>query len=175
MCLVVLVCVRTYMYMYIRVYICIFFKPTKHIIITLWPERQGREKNPRTQVINTDKKQAVYSVLLLEKFLLSVTTCCLLFEFKRLQCDLLHPASCTDGAIHVFPRRLPWPQNIFFWALTAHHTLWARMMLCVMHMMRRSSTHDVMLLWLEWCYVLCLEVMRPARYCVTGTEKRGVL
>ena len=75
------------------------------------------------------QKNRLFNALLLENLLLSVI-CCLLFEFKRLQCGLLRPASCTDRVIHAFPNktwRPPWPRNIFFWALTAHHTLWARL------------------------------------------------
>ena len=52
---------------------------------------------------------------------------CLLFKFKHLQCGLLCPASCTDRVIRTFPNKMwrpPWPRNIFFWVLTAHHTLW---------------------------------------------------
>ena len=66
--LVVSVCVRTYMYIYLST------------------------------------KNRLFSALLLEKLLLSVI-CCLLFEFKRLQCGLLHPASYTDRAIHAFPNK----------------------------------------------------------------------
>ena len=47
------------------------------------------------------KKQAVY--LLLANFLLSII-CFLFFEFKSLQCGLLHPASCTARAIHAFQK-----------------------------------------------------------------------
>ena len=49
-----------------------------------------------------------------------------LYKFKCLQSGLLHPVSCKDRVIHAFPNktwRSPWPRNIFFWALTAHHTL----------------------------------------------------
>ena len=82
-------------------------------------------------------KNRLFSALLLEKLLLHVSViCCLLFEFKCLQCGLLHPASYTARAIHAFPnktRRPPWPWNIFFWALMAHHTLrlWVFQMLCM--------------------------------------------
>ena len=65
--------------------------------------------------IYIDKKTRLFSALLLENLLLSVIYC-LLFEFKRLQCGLLHSASYTDRAIYAFPnktRRPPWPQNIF--------------------------------------------------------------
>ena len=44
------------------------------------------------------QKNRLFSALPLEN-LLSVS-CCLLFEFKCLQCGLLCPASCTDRAIH---------------------------------------------------------------------------
>ena len=75
------------------------------------------------------QRNRLFSALLLEKLLLHVSVIyCLLFEFKHLQCGLLHPASYTDRVIHAFPNktsRSPWPQNIFLWALTAHHTLWA--------------------------------------------------
>ena len=40
-------------------------------------------------------KNRLFSALPLEDLLLSVI-CCLLFKFKRLQCGLLCPASCTD-------------------------------------------------------------------------------
>ena len=43
-------------------------------------------------------KNRLFSALLLKNFLLSVI-CCWLFEFKCLQCGLLHPASSTDRAI----------------------------------------------------------------------------
>ena len=44
------------------------------------------------------QKNRLFSALLLKNFLLSVI-CCWLFEFKCLQCGLLHPASSTDRAI----------------------------------------------------------------------------
>ena len=50
------------------------------------------------------------SALLLKNLMLSVI-CGLLFQFKRLQCSLLRPASCTDRAIHAFPN------NVFFGTL----------------------------------------------------------
>ena len=34
------------------------------------------------------------------------TICCLLFEFKHLQCGLQRPASYTDRAIHAFPNNM---------------------------------------------------------------------
>ena len=76
-------------------------------------------------------KNRLFSALPLENLLLSII-CCLL-EFKHLQCGLLRPTSYTDRAIHAFPnkmRRPPWPRNIFFRVLTAHHTLWARVASC---------------------------------------------
>ena len=60
-------------------------------------------------------KNRLLSALLLEKLLLSVI-CCLLFEFKSLQCGLLHPVSYTDTAIHAFPDKMqksPWPPKYF--------------------------------------------------------------
>ena len=60
------------------------------------------------------QKYGLFSALLLEYLLLSVIYC-LVLEFKRLWCGLLHPASCTDGAIHAFPnktQRPPGPRNI---------------------------------------------------------------
>ena len=54
--------------------------------------------------------------------LLSVI-CCLLFEFKRLQCGLIQ----TEQFMPFQIRSYPWSRNIFFWALTTHHTLWARL------------------------------------------------
>ena len=75
-------------------------------------------------------KNWLFSALLLENLLLSVMSC-LFFEFKHLQCGLLHPVSCTDsGVIHAFSNKMwtsLWPRNIFFWTLTTHHTLWARL------------------------------------------------
>ena len=47
-------------------------------------------------------KNRLFSALLPKNLLLSVT-CCLLFEFKCLQCDLLRPASYRDRIIHAFP------------------------------------------------------------------------
>ena len=61
------------------------------------------------------QKNRLFSALPLENLLLSVMRC-LLFKFKRLQCGLLHPASCTDRAIYAFPNKTwtsPWPRNIF--------------------------------------------------------------
>ena len=53
-------------------------------------------------------KNRLFSALLLANILLSVI-CCLLFEFKCLQCGLLHPPSCTDRAIHAFPGKTQAP------------------------------------------------------------------
>ena len=75
------------------------------------------------------QKNRLFSALPPKNLLLNVI-CCLLFEFKRLQCSLLYPASCTDRAIHAFPNKIwrsPWPRNIFFRALMVHHTPWARL------------------------------------------------
>ena len=112
MCLVVVsVYVRTYVRTYVHTYMYIYF-------------------------LYMSTKNRLFSALLLEKLLLHVSViCCLLFEFKCLQCGLLHPTSYTARAIHAFPnktRRPPWPWNIFFWALTARHThgLW-RTMHCI--------------------------------------------
>ena len=74
------------------------------------------------------QKNRLFSALPLENLLLSVMHC-LLFKFKRLQCSLLCPASCTDWVFLAFPNKtcsFPWPQIIFFWTLMAHHTLWAK-------------------------------------------------
>ena len=49
-------------------------------------------------------KNRLFSALPLENLLLNVIYC-LLFKFKRLQCGLLHPASCTDRVIHAFPNK----------------------------------------------------------------------
>ena len=71
------------------------------------------------------QKNRLFSALPLENLLLSVMSG-LLFKYKRLQCGLLRPASCTDRVIHAFPNKTwtsPWPRNIFFWTLMAHHTL----------------------------------------------------
>ena len=58
------------------------------------------------------QKNRLFSALLPKNFLLNVI-CCLLFEFKRLQCGLLCPASYyIDGTIHAFPnnmQKLPGP------------------------------------------------------------------
>ena len=52
-----------------------------------------------------NKKNRLFSALLpLENLLLNVIYC-LLFKFKRLQCGLLRPASCTDRVIHAFPNK----------------------------------------------------------------------
>ena len=50
------------------------------------------------------QQKRLFSALLLANFLLSVI-CCLLFEFKRLQCGLLHPASCTTEQLMLFQIR----------------------------------------------------------------------
>ena len=58
------------------------------------------------------QKNRLFSALPLKNLLLSVMRC-LLFKFKRLQCGLLRPASCTDRVIHAFPnktRRPPGPE-----------------------------------------------------------------
>ena len=65
-----------------------------------------------------DKKNRLFSALLLANILLSVI-CCLLFEFKHLQCGLLCPASCTDRAIHAFPNR---PLNPEYFLLSFNGT-----------------------------------------------------
>ena len=51
-----------------------------------------------------NKKNRLFSALPLKNLLLNVIYC-LLFKFKHLQCGLLHPASCTDRAIHAFPNK----------------------------------------------------------------------
>ena len=53
-------------------------------------------------------KNRLFSALPLENLLLSVI-CCLLFEFKHLQCGLLRPVSYTDRAIHAFPNKMQMP------------------------------------------------------------------
>ena len=50
------------------------------------------------------QKNRLFSALPLENLLLSVI-CCLFCKFKRLQCGLLRPASCTDRVIHAFPNK----------------------------------------------------------------------
>ena len=70
----------------------------------------------RTYVHIYVNKNRLFSALLLKNLLLSVMRC-LLFKFKRLQCGLLRPASCTNRVIHAFPNKTwmsPWPRNIFF-------------------------------------------------------------
>ena len=49
-------------------------------------------------------KNRLFSALPLENLLLSAI-CCLLCNFKHLQCGLLHPASFTDRVIHAFPNK----------------------------------------------------------------------
>ena len=81
------------------------------------------------------KKNRLFSALLLENLLLCIT-CCLLFEFKHLQCGLLRPTNYTDREIHAFPnkmRRPPGSEIFFFRVLTAHYTLWARLASCRKH------------------------------------------
>ena len=61
-------------------------------------------------------KNRLVSALLLENLLLSSALplknlmlsviCCLLFQFKCLQCGLLCPVSCIDRAIHAFPNNV---------------------------------------------------------------------
>ena len=106
-------------------------------------------------------KNTLFSALLLENLLLSVM-CCLLFEFKRLQCGFLRPASCTDRAIHAFPIRCggPLAPNIFFWALTAHHMHPLNQFLCynsfnVMHIYI-YITLCIYILCIIQCYALCI-------------------
>ena len=79
----------------------------------------------------------IYIYILLQNLLNVI--CCLLFEFKCLQCarGLLHQASYTDRAIHALPnktRRPPGPKIISSeQALMACHTLCATTasMLCM--------------------------------------------
>ena len=52
---------------------------------------------------NFDRKQAVQCLKLPLTNILLRVICCLLFEFKCLQCGLLCPASYTDRAIRAFP------------------------------------------------------------------------
>ena len=73
-------------------------------------------------------KNWLFSALSLEN-LLSVMSC-LLFKLKCLQCGLLRPVSCTDKVIHILRRGCPLAPKYFFWALTAHHTLYARLASC---------------------------------------------
>ena len=79
MYLVASVCVyiRVYVYIYIFIYLYIYI---------------------------CGQKNWLFSAIPLENLLLSVMSC-LLFEFKRLQCGLLRPASCTDRVIHAFPNK----------------------------------------------------------------------
>ena len=92
-------------------------------------KKQAGTKKPIDIYMYIYNINRLFSALLPKNLLLSVI-CCLLFEFKHLQCGLLCPANYRGRTIHAFPNktwRPPWPRNIFFWALTAHHTLWARL------------------------------------------------
>ena len=73
--LVASVCVCVYVYIYIYVCVC--------VCVCMYVCGQ---------------KIDLFSVLLFEKFLLSVLYY-LILEFKRLQSGFLRPASCIDGAI----------------------------------------------------------------------------
>ena len=75
--LVLSVCVRTY----VRIY-------TLYIYLFLYMSTKNR----------------LFSALQLENLLLCVI-CCLLSEFKCLQCGLLHPANYRARAIHAFPNK----------------------------------------------------------------------
>ena len=75
-------------------------------------------------------------------------------------CGLLHP--CTDRVIHAFPNetwRFLWPRNIFLWAFTTHHTLWARLISCndticvLQHVFQTFSSSNLMLQQLQ-CYYM---------------------
>ena len=84
---VCVLCTCTYMYIYMYIYIYMY----------------------------VNKKNRLFSTLPLENLLPSVI-CCLLFQFKHLQCGLLCPVSCTDRVIHAFPKKTcgsPWPRNIY--------------------------------------------------------------
>ena len=83
-----------------------------HVVITLCTHAQQGlciQLHPFVYIyvyiyIYMSTKNRVFSALPLENLLLSVI-CYLLFKFKRLQCGLLRPASCTDRAIHAFPNK----------------------------------------------------------------------
>ena len=101
-------------------------------------------------------KNRLFSALMLENLLLSVI-CCFLFEFKRLQCGLLHPASCTDRAIHVFPSktRRP-PASKYFlprFNSTPHPLAWPRSWLQTVRALQNAGNctvhcaHRVRVLW----------------------------
>ena len=90
------------------------------------------------------KNNRLFKALLLTGLLLSII-CCLLFEFKCLQCGLLHPPSYTDRAVHAFQIG-PLALKCFFWALTAHHALWARL----------AASVSVLVLQQLWCYA-CIQ------------------
>ena len=57
------------------------------------------------------------AALMLETFLLSVI-CCLLFQFKCLQCGFLSPVSCTDKAIHAFSNKTQRPLVMKYFLLS---------------------------------------------------------
>ena len=63
------------------------------------------------------KKNRLFSALSLANILLSVI-CCLLFEFKHLQCGLLCPVNCTDRAIHAFPNKMQRPLDPEYFLLS---------------------------------------------------------
>ena len=62
-------------------------------------------------------KNRLFSALPLETLLLNVFYC-FLTEFKGLQCGLLHPASCTDRAIHAFPNKTQGPLALKYFLLS---------------------------------------------------------
>ena len=72
---------RVCLYIHVYIYICIF-----------------------VYVHVCQQKNKLFSALPLENLLLNVIYC-LFFKFKRLQCGLLHLASCTDRVIHAFPNK----------------------------------------------------------------------
>ena len=63
----------------------------------------------------------LFSALPLANILLSVI-CCLLFEFKHLQCGLLCPVSCTDRTIHAFPNKMQRPPDLEYFLLSFNCT-----------------------------------------------------
>ena len=61
------------------------------------------------------------AALIPETFLLSVI-CCLLFQFKCLQCGFLSPVSCTDKAIHAFSNKTQRPLVVKYFLLSFNGT-----------------------------------------------------
>ena len=81
-----------------------------------------------TYVYICQHKNRLFSALLLENLLLSVI-CCLLFEFKHIQCGLLHPVSYTDREIpfQIRCRGLPDSEYFLLSFNGTPHPLWARL------------------------------------------------